>query len=32
MIGWTMVNKRVALAIQKGFTGAYGQYAIANSQ
>ena len=31
-IGWSMVNKRVAVSVQNGFNGTYGQYAVANSQ
>ena len=32
IIGWSLVNKRVALSVQNGFNGTYGQYAVANSQ
>lgn len=27
-MGWSMVGKNVAVSVQKGTTGTYGQYAI----
>jgi len=31
MMGWSMVGKHVAVSVQKGETGTYGQYAIIDS-
>lgn len=30
-MGWSMVGKNVAVSVQKGSTGTYGQYAIVDA-